>query len=215
MTHTILIADDHTLVRAGVRSLLERVRPDFTILEAADGGEALRLVEESHPDIALMDITMPGLNGLEATRRLRKNCPECRIIMLSMHQDEAQIVSAMQAGAQGYLLKDAAVAELSQAIDAVMAGDVYLSRDVPKTVAAVLAKPCADPNPLMRLSSRQREILQRIAEGQSTKEIGYDLNLSVKTVETHRRELMDRLGIHDVASLTRFALRSGLAIADR
>jgi len=215
MSLRVLIVDDHPLMRAGIRTLLEKTREGVEILEASDGLAAVDVATRECPDIVLMDISMPGLNGLEAARRLTAAIPGCKIIMLSMHQDEQRVVQAMRAGAVGYLMKDVAVAEVSQAIQTVMRGEIFISPSVPKTVAAMLSSPMAEPSPLALLTARQREILQLIAEGQSTKEIGYRLELSGKTVETHRRLLMERLDIHDVAGLARFAVRAGLVSADQ
>jgi DNA-binding NarL/FixJ family response regulator len=161
-----------------------------------------------------MDISMPGLNGVEAARRLTAYVPGCKVIMLSMHQDEQRVVEAMRAGAAGYLMKDVAVAEVRIAIESALRGDTYISPSAPKTVTQMLAKNEPETSPLSLLTARQREILQLIAEGQSTKEIGFRLMLSTKTVETHRRLLMERLGIHEVAGLARFAVRAGLVSAD-
>ena len=213
MSLRLIVADDHTLMRAGIRTLLQATMPDVDVREASDGVTLLAQARETAPDIALVDISMPGLNGIEAAGRLRTECPACKIIMLSMHKDEMQVVRAIRAGASGYLLKDAAVAELEQAIAAVQRGEVYLSRDLPPHVREVLATE-GTADPLQRLSPRQRQILQGIAEGHSTKELAYRLGLSPKTVETHRRELMERLGIDEVAGLTRFAVRHGLTTID-
>ena len=214
MALRLLVADDHTLLRAGIRSLLERTCPGIVVGEASDGPELLAMAEADPPDVALVDITMPGLNGIEAAQRLRTICPDCKIVMLSMHKDEMQVVKALRAGAHGYLLKDAAVAELSLALAAVQQGEFYLSRDLSANVRALLESEQAPLDPVQRLSPRQREILQLIAEGEGTKEIAYRLGLSAKTVETHRRDLMERLDIRDVAGLTRFAVRHGLTSAD-
>jgi len=215
MSLRVLIVDDHPLMRAGIRTLLEKTREGVEILEASDGLAAVDVATRECPDIVLMDISMPGLNGVEAARRLTAAIPGCKIIMLSMHQDEQRVVQAMRAGAVGYLMKDVAVAEVAQAIQVVMRGEIFISPSAPKTVRAMLSSPMAEPSPLALLTARQREILQLIAEGQSTKEIGYRLELSGKTVETHRRLLMERLDIHDVAGLARFAVRAGLVSADQ
>jgi DNA-binding NarL/FixJ family response regulator len=214
MSLRILIVDDHPLMRAGIRTLLEKTCQPVDIREAVDGLEALELAAQSSPDIALMDISMPGLNGVEAARRLTSTVPGCKVIMLSMHQDEQRVVESIRAGAAGYLMKDVAVAEVATAIDSVMRGDVFISPSAPRTVTRMLARDTPETSPLALLTARQREILQLIAEGQSTKEIGYRLSLSTKTVETHRRLLMERLGIHDVAGLARFAVRAGLVSAE-
>jgi len=215
MNLRVLVADDHPLMRAGIRSLLETIAPDATILEATDGKEAIEIASRARADVVLMDITMPGLNGVDAVRRLATERPECKIIMLSMHRDEDHVARAVRAGAVGYLTKDSAVAEIPEAIQAVMRGEVFISRSVPTTAARLLSSATAADSPLDLLSTRQREILQLIAEGHSTKEIGYRLGLSVKTVETHRRILMNRLDIHDVAGLARLAVRTGLVSAER
>lgn len=215
MNFRLLVADDHALVRAGIRALLERTIAGVEIFEAADGHEALACAARLCPDMVLMDISMPGLNGIETTRRLVAESPGCKVVILSMHRDEDHVVQAIRAGASGYLIKDAAVDEVALAIDAVRRGDVFVSPAVPGTVTTMLARNEHVSSPLGILTGRQREILQLIAEGQSTKEIGYRLQLSGKTVETHRRLLMQRLGIFDVAGLARFAVRSGLVAADR
>ena len=210
MSIKVLIADDHPLIRAGIRTLLERTLDRPEIFEAVDGREALEIAAMVRPDIVLMDISMPGLNGIDAARQFAAALPTCKVIMLSMHCQEEQIAQCLRAGAMGYLVKDAAVSEVVSAIDAVQRGDVFISARAPAVVTRVLARSEAITSPLELLSARQREILQLIAEGQSTKEIGYRLHLSGKTVETHRRLLMQRLDIHDVAGLARFAVRSGL-----
>ena len=210
MNMKLLIADDHPLMRAGIRTLLECRLDEPQIFEAVDGREALEIAATVRPDIVLMDISMPGLNGVDAARRFAAELPMCKVIMLSMHCHEEQIAQCLRAGARGYLVKDAAVSEVVSAIDAVQRGEVFISQRAPAVVAQVLDRKAPITSPLELLSGRQREILQLIAEGQSTKEIGYRLHLSGKTVETHRRLLMQRLEIHDVAGLARFAVRSGL-----
>jgi DNA-binding NarL/FixJ family response regulator len=207
MSYRVLIVDDHPLMRAGIRTLLEKTMPNLTIFEAVDGLDAVELASQARPDIVLMDISMPGLNGVEAARRITAFVPGCKVLMLSMHQDEQRVVEAIRAGAAGYL-------EVRIAIESALRGDVYISPSAPKTVTQMLARSETETSPLSLLTARQREILQLIAEGQSTKEIGYRLALSTKTVETHRRLLMERLGIHDVAGLARFAVRAGLVSAD-
>ena len=214
MSLRILIVDDHPLMRAGIRTLLDKTIDDVEIVEAADGLDAIELAAQSRPDVVLMDINMPGLNGVDAARRVTSAVPGCKVIMLSMHQDEQRVVESIRAGAAGYLMKDVAVAEVPTAIDRVMRGEVYVSPSAPKTVTQMLTRDTTETSPLALLTARQREILQLIAEGRSTKEIGYRLSLSTKTVETHRRLLMERLGIHDVAGLARFAVRAGLVSAE-
>ena len=214
MNLSVLIVDDHPLMRAGIRALLEKTVPHADIIEAVDGLEAIELATQSPPDIVLMDINMPRLNGVEAVRRLRSLVPDCKVIMLSMHQDEQRVVESIRAGAAGYVVKDDAVAQVATAIDRVMRGEVFISPSAPKTITRILASKETESSPLSLLTARQRQILQLIAEGQSTKDIGFRLSLSIKTVETHRRLLMERLGIHNVASLARFAIRAGLVSAE-
>jgi DNA-binding NarL/FixJ family response regulator len=207
----ILLADDHTLLRAGIRSLLEKMPGVEVVGEAADGREALNLVKELLPSIVLMDIAMAGLNGLEATARIAKEFPHTRVIILSMHANEEYVLQTLRAGAAGYLLKDAATAELELAIQAVARGDTYLSPAISKRVIEdYLGRTTGEKSPMELLTPRQREILQLIAEGKTTKEMAFVLNVSVKTVETHRTQLMDRLNIHDVPGLVRHAMRMGL-----
>ena len=215
MSMRLLIVDDHPLIRDGIRTLLERTLQQPEIFEAMDGREALEIAARVRPDIVLLDVSMPGLNGVEATRRFATELPECKVIMLSMHCHEERIAQCLRAGAKGYLLKDAAVSEVVLAIESVQRGEVFISTLAPTVVATLLDRTPAATSPLELLSARQREILQLIAEGQSTKEIGYLLNLSGKTVETHRRLLMQRLNIHDVAGLARFAVRAGLVSVER
>ncbi len=215
MSHTVLLADDHTLVRAGLRALLEGLPEVSVVLEASDGHEALAAIAAHHPDVVLMDIAMPGLNGLEAAAVVSRDHPGTRTIVLSMHGTDAYVVQALRAGAAGYLLKDAAVAELPLALRAVLRGEVYISSAVSRLVvngflAGMAAADAQPASPLDVLSARQREILQLIAEGHSTKEMAFRLKLSVKTVETHRRQVMERLQIFDIPGLVRLALRAGL-----
>jgi DNA-binding NarL/FixJ family response regulator len=219
----IILADDHTLVRGGIRALLQDLPGAQVVAEANDGREALRLVEMHKPDIIIMDIAMSGMNGLEATNRLVKEFPNVRVIILSMHISEEYVLQALRAGASGYLLKDAGIAELELAIKAVARGETYLSPPVSKHVISNYVRRVGgedqgdsdvDSSPIDRLTLRQREILQLIAEGHTTQEIAQKLDISVKTVETHRMQLMDRLDIHDVAGLVRFAIRVGLITLD-
>lgn len=207
----ILLADDHTLVRAGLRALVESIDGAEVVGESGEGRETLELIGTLRPDVVLLDIGMPGLNGLEVARRAAEASPRTRVIILSMHAEASYVRQALQAGVAGYLLKGAAVAELPLALASVMRGETYLTPRVSRTVVEGMlgdAAPGADP--LAGLTQRQREILQLIAEGRSTKEIAGILDVSVKTVETHRARLMERLGIHDVAGLVRFAIKAGL-----
>lgn len=214
----ILIADDHALVRSGLKALLCQLTGVAVIAEAGDGLEALRLIREIKPEIALLDISMPGLNGIDVTMRASKACPETRIIILSMHADREYVLQALRAGALGYVLKDADSSELEDAISAVGSGKTYLCASVAKGISDEY------PDPIRRLSgreissealfsvltARQREILQLISEGNTTKEIASKLDLSIKTIETHRSQIMDRLNIRDIAGLVRYAIRSGI-----
>jgi DNA-binding NarL/FixJ family response regulator len=207
----VLLADDHTLVRGGIRSLLATIDGVEVVAETGDGREALELLAHHRPDVALLDIGMPGMYGIEIARRSRQASPGTKIVILSMHDDKTHVSQAIRAGVAGYLLKGAAVAELPLAIRAVMAGEAYLTPRVSRhLVDGFLNDERSEPDPLEELPPRQREILQLIAEGRSSKEIAGILDVSVKTIETHRARLMDRLDIHDVAGLVRFAIRSGL-----
>jgi DNA-binding NarL/FixJ family response regulator len=207
----LLLADDHALVRAGIRSLLEKMTGVEVVAEASDGREALELIKKKLPDLVLMDIAMPGLNGLEALARTTKEFTAMKVIILSMHANEEYALQALRAGACGYLLKDGAVAELELALRVVARGETYLSPRISKRVIdGYLERLGNQSAPGGLLTARQREILQLIAEGQSTKEIAFLLGVSVKTVEAHRAQLMLRLGIHDVAGLVRYAMRVGL-----
>jgi DNA-binding NarL/FixJ family response regulator len=207
----VLLADDHALVRAGVRVLLESLDGVEVVGEAAEGHEALRLIGELAPDLALVDISMPGLNGLEVTARVARDHPRTRVIVLSMHADDEYVYRAFRAGAAGYLLKKADRRELEMALRAVARGENWISPSVSKKVIAAFAGGAerAD-DPIEILTPRQREILQLVAESHSTKAIAHRLELSVKTVESHRAQLMERLGIHDVAGLVRYAIRLGI-----
>lgn len=212
---SILLADDHTLVRAGIRALVEKIPNVRVVAEAKDGREALRLVKEQKPDMVLMDVAMPGLNGLEAAARISREYPDVRVIVLSMYADEEYVHEAIGAGASGYLLKRGAADELEDAIKAVSRGERYFSPLVAEFVNKNRGvHPSNDRSLIDRLTPRQREILQLIAERHTTKDIAQILGISIKTVETHRAQLMERLGIHDVPGLVRFAIRVGLASLD-
>jgi DNA-binding NarL/FixJ family response regulator len=205
----VLLADDHTLVRAGIRSLLEAMPGVEVVAESGDGREALDLIAKHRPDVALLDIGMPGLSGLEVAKRASDESPRTKIVILSMHADPTYVTQALRAGVAGYLLKGAAVSELPLAFQAVMRGETYLTPKVSRSVVEGFLRD-TEPVPVEGLTARQREILQMIAEGHSTKEIARVLNVSIKTIETHRSRLMDRLDIHDVPGLVRFAIRAGL-----
>jgi len=214
----IVLAEDHTLVRMGMRMLLESI-PGMTVVgEAADGIEALQLIEQHRPDCVLMDLAMPGMSGLEAVRRSTVQFPDVRILIVSMHADEAYVHHALTAGAAGYLLKGSDKQELETAVLAVCRGETYLTPAISKAVVAALSKQSEQSDvasPMDVLTLRQREVLRLVAEGSSSKQIAGRLGLSAKTVEAHRAAIMDRLDIHDLAGLVRFAIRSGLVTHDR
>lgn len=213
----VLLADDHTLVRAGIKSLLKNMHGFEVVAEADNGRDALKLADQHKPDLVLLDIAMSELNGLEVASRLSRDLPEIKIIILSMHSSEEYVLQALRAGASGYLLKDAAPTELEIALRAVIRGETYLSPSISKHVVDDYLRrvsnkksELSDETGAAELTSRQREILQLIAEGNSTKEIAEKLILSVKTIESHRIQLMERLGIHDIAGLVRYAIRMGI-----
>lgn len=207
----VVLADDHTLVRAGIRALLEKLPNVQVVGEANDGRGAVELVKKHLPDVVVMDLAMPGLNGLEATERITKESQKVRVLILSIHNNEEYVWRAFKAGAMGYLLKKAATAELEAAIGQVMQDEMYLSPDISVRPHEIKeAKMTEVKRPLQQLTTRQREILQLIAEGRNTKEIAFIVKVSTKTVEYHRTQLMDRLNIHDIPGLVRLALREGL-----
>ncbi len=211
----VLLADDHTLVRAGLRKLLEAMPEVEVVGEASDGLALLALAAQLRPTLVLMDIAMPGLNGLEATARLARQSTDIRVLILSMHQNEEYVRQALRHGAAGYLLKDAAPMELDLAIRAVLRGETYLSPAVSRGVVSdYVQRLRGEETPGTQLTPRQREVLQLVAEGHSTKEIARRLDLSVKTVDTHRSQLMKLLDIHEVAGLVRYAMRVGLISPD-
>jgi DNA-binding NarL/FixJ family response regulator len=220
----ILLADDHQIVREGLRSVLE-AEPDMTVVaEAGDGRVAVQMSEETQPDVVVMDIAMPHLNGVEATRQIigRRTGRVPKVIALSMHQDRRFMTEMLKAGASGYLLKDAASEELIQAIRTVAGGKTYLSpqiadvvvddylRRLPLGAPGQSAAPVGERSAYAALTPREREVLQLMAEGKATKQIAMILHVSIKTVETHRRQLMEKLNLHSVAELTKYAIREGL-----
>jgi DNA-binding NarL/FixJ family response regulator len=212
----VLLADDHALVRAGIRALIEKIPNVEVVGEASTGREALELVKSKLPNLVLMDIGMAELGGLEALPRIVKDFPGVKVIILSAHANEEYVIRALRSGAAGYMLKDAATAELQLAIRSVTEDKTYLSPSISRTVIdSYLERVGEQLSPLEQLTPRQREILQLIAEGRNTKEIASDLDISVKTVESHRLQLMERLNIHDVPGLVRYAVRSGLVSAER
>lgn len=216
-TIRILLADDHALVLAAMRLLLERLDGVQVVAEAYNGRDAVALAKTQRPDLVVMDISMRELNGIEATAQIKSDSPSTRILILSSHTTEDYLHRALKAGASGYLVKDSIPQELGTAIKAVMRGDSYLSPTVSKHLVSGFVRGGAGQreSSLDSLTPRQREILQLIAEGKSTKEIAYALDLGIKTVETHRSALMERLDIHDVAGLAIFAVRHGLVDIDR
>lgn len=214
--YRVLLADDHALFRAGIRALLDSIRGVHVIAETETGRELIELAQKHKPELAVVDITMPELNGLDALPQLKQVAPDMHIIMLTMHTNEEYVMRALRAGADGYMLKTAAAPELESAIRAISRGDSYLSPSVSKNVIdACLGRSTIQPRTKQLLTPRQREILQLIAEGKTSKEIAIDLKLSFKTVETHRAQLMERLDIHDVAGLVRCAMRLGLISAEQ
>ncbi len=212
MTVRILIADDHKILREGLRSLLEKQSTFVVVAEAEDGLTAFDAVKRHRPDIAILDIGMPGLNGIEVTRKIRAEMTETRVIALSMHADRRFVMGVLEAGANGYLLKDSAFAELATAVTAVAQGKTYLSPAIAETVVKSTLEKSGrgEKGSRVLLSGREREVLQMIAEGKSTKEIAFKLFVSTKTVETHRKQIMDKLNIHTIAGLTKYAIREGL-----
>ena len=212
----VLLADDHALVRAGIRALLESLHGVTVVAEAGNGSEVLELARKHRPDVVLLDISMPGIGGLEASAQLKQELPEVRVVMLSMHANEEYVLQALRAGASGYMLKDSATAELDLALQAVMQGETYLSPPISKQVVEGYVQRVGAEQPAAdHLTPRQRQVLQLIAEGLSTKEIAYRLELSVKTVETHRAQLMERLQIRDIAGLVKYAIRNGLVSSEK
>ncbi|MFT3913681.1 MAG: response regulator transcription factor [Anaeromyxobacteraceae bacterium] len=210
----VLLADDHTLVRAGLKALLETIEGVTVVGDVGRGDEALAAISQHKPDVAVLDLSMPGLTGVEVAERAARESPKTRVLMLSMHATETYVAQALRAGARGYLVKEAAVSELPLALEAISRGDTYLSPGISRPALDELLA-SGKASPLETLSPRQREVLRRIAEGQATKEIAFELGLSVKTVETHRAQLMERLGIRDVPGLVRLAIRAGLVSSDR
>lgn len=209
----ILLAEDHLIMRTGLRLVLEK-QPDFQVIgEAADGREALALAQKEHPDVAVMDIGMPNLNGIEATRQLCASQPDCAVVILSMHSDEGYVLRALKAGAKGYLLKESAESDLIAAIRAVKAGKAYFSPAVSRMLVEDYVRQLQDreiEDSYELLTTREREVLQLIAEGRSNKEVANQLNLSLYTIETHRGNLMEKLNLHTVPELILYAVRKGV-----
>lgn len=214
----VILADDHQLVRAGLRALLQSFDDVEVLAECSDGHETLAAVARFAPDILLLDITMPGLNGLDVARRIQNTRAATKVLVLSMHAGPEYVAQSLRAGVAGYMIKDSAVEELRAALDALAAGKPYLSPAISQTVLHGYLRtgraPADAGTELDKLTARQREVLQLLAEGHGTRDIGVRLGISAKTVERHRSELMDRLDIHDVPGLVRFAIRVGLVLAD-
>ena len=212
MTVRIILADDHKIMRDGLRALLEKEHGMEVVAEAENGREAVQLAGKLKPDVMLMDVTMPDLNGIDAARQVIAELPAVKVVALSMHSDRRFVAGMISAGVSGYLLKDCAFEELSRAIRAVVANQTYLSPKITGTVMKdYVAHLSTDKSSASSvLTAREREVLQLIAEGPTTKDIAARLHVSVKTIETHRRQIMNKLNIHSIAELTKFALREGL-----
>ena len=204
----ILLADDHTIVRQGLKLIISSHADLQVIGEAANGREVLELAEKLKPDVILMDVAMPELNGIEATRRLREVSPRTKVLVLSMHKEAVYVREILKAGARGYILKDAIDTELISAIQSVARGDGYISPAISGTLLSDYRQNIT--NPLDLLSSREREVLQLIAEGKTNKEVATRLNLSVYTVDSHRGKIMEKLNLHSTGELVRFAMQQGL-----
>ena len=206
----VLVADDHPVVRKGVQICLAKPGRVRVVGEAVDGDEALRKARELSPDVILLDISMPGMNGLAVTEVLRKEAPDMKVLILSVHRNKEYIFRVIQAGAHGYVSKDAPPEELRRAIEAVFAGEAHFSEDITRDALNQFVVGGGKKAPFAQLTSREREVLIQIAEGQSNKEIADRLNIGVRTIETHRERIMRRLNIHSVAGLTKYAISNGL-----
>ncbi len=211
MTREVLVADDHKIMREGLCALIEK-QPGMTVVgEARDGRAAVELTQQLRPDVVIMDVTMPELNGIEATRQIVTDLPETRIVALSIHSDRRFVSQMFKAGARGYLLKDCAFEELIRAIEAVVGDQVYVSPAIAGVVVEeFVSTRTKQDGPHPSLTAREREVLQLIAEGRSTKQIAASLHVSVKTIESHRRQILTKLRLTSVAELTRYAIREGL-----
>jgi DNA-binding NarL/FixJ family response regulator len=209
---TVLLVDDHKIVREGLNSLLTRENNIRVVGEADNGRMAIQMTRELKPDVVVMDISMPDMNGIEASRRIHDEMPECRVLALSMHADRRFVIELLKAGANGYMLKDCASDDLVTGIRTVAAGDTYLSPKVSNFLVSDYVKGLKDVSLTSSsvLSTREREVLQLLAEGNNTKEIAFSLELSIKTVETHRTHIMKKMNLHSIAELTKLAVREGL-----
>lgn len=212
MNVKILIADDHKLFRDGLKTLIDKHKGIEVIGEAENGLSTVKLGLKLRPDIILMDVSMPDLNGIEATRKILAEAPEIKIIILSMHFDRRFIIESLKSGAKGYLLKDSPIEEVIETISSVMNDQIYLSNQITEVVINDYIKiaKTSESSAFSVLSAREREVLQLLAEGQATKEIAAKLNVSVKTIETHRKQIMNKLNIHSIAELTKYAIREGI-----
>ena len=216
MPHVLLV-DDHQILRQGLKALLDD-QPDFQVSEADTGRAAVSMVNEAAVDIVVMDLAMPGLNGIDATRQINEINPHIKVIALSAHSDKRMITEALRAGASGFVPKDAAFEELSQAIRQVLAGKVYISPKISVAVRDAISEGGAQHDPGStrgRLTAREREVLQLLAEGKSTKEVAAVLHVGVKTVETHRRQMMEKLQMYSLAELTKYAIREGITSVEQ
>lgn len=209
-TIRVILADDHQLMREGLRSLFNDEPKMEVVAEAENGRDAVRLAHELRPDVVVMDIAMPELNGIEATRQIKAKLPEVKVVALSMHTDKRFVVEILRAGASAYLLKDSAFLELKKAIGEVMTDHAFLSPAVTGAVIGNLLDKAGDASVLAELTGREREVMQLLAEGRSTREVADRLHLSVKTIDTHRHHMMQKLGISSIAELTKVAIREGL-----
>jgi DNA-binding NarL/FixJ family response regulator len=217
MNIKILLADDHRILREGLRSLIDGLPNMEVIGEATNGREALQVAGQQGPDVVIMDVNMPDLNGIEATRLLMKELPTVKVIGLSMYSDKRFVDGLLRAGARGYILKSGAFEELANAVHTVMAGDIYLSRKVTGVVVENYVGILTAGEPALQavLTAREREVLQLLAEGRSSKEIASRLHVSEKTVHTHRQNIMEKLDIHSIAELTKYAIREGITSVER
>lgn len=216
MSTRVLIVDDHAIIREGLRSLLEKQPGMEAVADTDDGRKAVEFVRQFSPDIVIMDVTMPGLNGIEATRLITAESPEVKVIALSIHSQRRFVADMLSAGAAGYILKECLFDELVQAIGVVAAGGRYLSPKIAEVVVDDYVKHLSNisDSPLAALTGREREVLQLVAEGKSTKEIALELHVSTKTIEANRRQIMEKLDVHSVAELTKYAVREGLTTLD-